>query len=115
MSRPGENHWHDVKPSFPCRGWEKGVTEAQVPLDRDGHCHENCCCQRDVGERMYDVWEEVSVKVRVGPETQPEGVVDPTENDVHEVEGGQSQQQSVYDVDGMVTKTQFLSSQLVFI
>ena len=88
------------------------MTEAQVPLDGDGHCHENCCCQRDVGERVYDVGEEVSVKVGVGPETQPEGVVDPTENDVHEVEGGQSQQQSV---DGMVTKTQFLSSQLVFI
>ena len=78
------------------------MTEAQVPLDRDGHCHENCCCQRDVGERVYDVGEEVSVKVGVGPETQPEGVVDPTENDVHEVEGGQSQQLSV---DGMVTKT----------
>ena len=81
------------------------MTEAQVPLDGDGHCHENCGCQRDVGERVYDVGEEVSVEVRVGPETQPEGVVDPTENDVHEVEGGQSQQQSVDDVDGMVTKT----------
>ena len=91
------------------------MTEAQVPLDGDGHCHENCSCQRDVGERVYDVGEEVSVEVRVGPETQPESVVDPTENDVHEVEGGQSQQQSVDDVDGMVTQTQFLSSQLVFI
>ena len=90
------------------------MTEAQVPLDGDGHCHENCSCQQDVGERVYEVGEEVSVKVRVGPETQPEGVVDPTENDIHEVEGGQSQQQSVDDVDGMVTKTQFLSSQLVF-
>ena len=68
-----------------------------IPFNSDGHCHENGGCERDVGEGVNDVGEQVSEDVGVCAEPE-ESVVDTTENDVHHVERRQGQEEAVKQV-----------------
>ena len=85
----------DVIPRLPVLGRQvEGVADAEKPLNGDGHRHEDCPTQADVGDGVDDVGEADGVGVTADFK-RLEGVVDAANDNVNCIKACQGEQQPV--------------------
>ena len=90
-----EGDGYDVIPCLPVLGRQvEGIADAKKPLDGDGHSHEDCPAQADVGDGVDDEGEADGVGVTADLKWL-EGVVDAANDNVNGVKARQSEQQPV--------------------
>ena len=90
-----EGYRDDVVPRLPVLGRQvEGVADAEKPLNGDGHCHEDCPAQADVGDGVDDVGEADGVGVTADFK-RLEGVVDAANDNVNCIKACQGEQQPV--------------------
>ena len=90
-----EGDGDDVIPGLPVLGRQvEGIADPEEPLNGDGHRHEDCPTQADVGDGVDDEGEADDVGVTAHLK-RLEGVVDAADDNVNCIKARQSEQQPV--------------------